>query len=41
MQTKLYERETKFYNQFAKLEKAMNQLNSQSSWLTQQLGGGS
>jgi flagellar hook-associated protein 2 len=33
-------KENKFYAQFAKLEVAMNKLNSQSSWLTQQLGGG-
>lgn len=33
-------RENKFYLQFSKLEVAMNKLNSQSSWLTQQLGGG-
>lgn len=33
-------RENKFYMQFSKLEVAMNKLNSQSSWLTQQLGGG-
>lgn len=32
-------RENKFYLQFSKLEVAMNKLNSQSSWLTQQLGG--
>lgn len=40
MEIKLYDRENKFYLQFAKLEKAMNQMNSQSSWLAQQLGGG-
>jgi flagellar hook-associated protein 2 len=33
-------KENKFYLQFSKLETAMNKLNSQSSWLTQQLGGG-
>jgi flagellar hook-associated protein 2 len=33
-------RENKYYLQFSKLEVAMNKLNSQSSWLTQQLGGG-
>ena len=36
----LAERENKFYLQFSRLEVAMNKLNSQSSWLTQQLGGG-
>ena len=36
---RLREKEEKFYAQFAKLEKAMNQLNSQSMWLAQQLGG--
>lgn len=34
----LADREDRYYNQFAKLEAAMNQLNSQSSWLAQQLG---
>ncbi|MBU3126678.1 flagellar filament capping protein FliD [Clostridium tagluense] len=33
-------RENSFYLKFSKLEVAMNKLNSQSSWLTQQLGGG-
>ena len=33
-------RENSFYLKFSKLETAMNKLNSQSSWLTQQLGGG-
>ena len=37
---KLTEKETSFYAKFAQLEKIMNQMNSQSSWLTQQLGGG-
>ncbi len=36
----LSERENKYYLQFSKLEVAMNKLNSQSSWLTQQLSGG-
>lgn len=40
MERKLYERESKLYSQFAQLEKAMNQMNAQSSWLAQQLGGG-
>jgi flagellar hook-associated protein 2 len=33
-------KENKFYLQFSKLEVAMNKLNSQSNWLTQQLSGG-
>ncbi|MGH4125771.1 MAG: flagellar filament capping protein FliD [Clostridium sp.] len=33
-------RENRFYMQFSKLEVAMNKLNSQSNWLTQQLSGG-
>ncbi|MBU3142343.1 flagellar filament capping protein FliD [Clostridium sp. CF012] len=37
---KFEERETNYYTRFSKLEKAMTQLNSQSSWLTKQLGGG-
>ena len=40
MQGKLYERENKFYLQFAQLEKAMQRMNSQSTWLAQQLGAG-
>ena len=36
----LADRENKFYLKFSKLEVAMNKLNSQSSWLTQQLGSG-
>lgn len=33
-------RENSFYLRFSKLETAMNKLNSQSSWLAQQMGGG-
>lgn len=40
LERKLYTRESKLYSQFAQLEKAMNQMNAQSSWLAQQLGGG-
>ena len=40
MEDRLTERENKYYIQFAQLEKYMNQMNSQSSWLAQQLGGG-
>lgn len=37
---KLVDKENKYYQQFSKLETAMNKLNSQSSWLMQQLGMG-
>jgi flagellar hook-associated protein 2 len=37
---KLADKENKYYLQFSKLESAMNKLNSQSSWLMQQLGMG-
>lgn len=40
LERKLSERENRYYTQFAQLEKAMNQMNSQSNWLTQQLSGG-
>lgn len=40
MLSKLSEKETNYYKKFANLEQVMNQLNSQSSWLSQQLGGG-
>lgn len=36
----LAKREQGFYSRFAALEKAMNQMNSQQSWLAQSLGGG-
>ena len=35
---KLYEKENRYYLQFAKLEQAMNSMNAQSSWLAQQFG---
>jgi len=35
---RLTDRENRYYIQFSKLESAMNSLNSQSSWLAQQLG---
>lgn len=41
MTQKMSDKQTQLYNQFANLEAAMNTLNSQSSWLTQQLGGSS
>jgi flagellar hook-associated protein 2 len=37
---KLADKETSFYTRFARLEVAMNKLNSQSSWLTQQFSSG-
>jgi len=36
---RLTDKENKYYIQFSKLEKAMQQSNNQSSWLAQQLGG--
>ncbi|MBC2582585.1 flagellar filament capping protein FliD [Clostridium sp. DJ247] len=39
MNRKLYDKQERYYQMFAKLESAMNQLNSQQSWLTQQLSG--
>lgn len=38
MAQKLVDKENKYYLDFSKLEKAMEQLNQQSSWLAQQLG---
>ncbi|MBL4938005.1 flagellar filament capping protein FliD [Clostridium sp. YIM B02515] len=35
----LAKKQESYYQKFSKLETAMNQLNSQQSWLTQQLGG--
>lgn len=40
-QSSLSSKEDKFYKQFASLEKYMNQMNSQSAWLSQQMGGSS
>ncbi|MHB9938672.1 flagellar hook protein FliD [Clostridium sporogenes] len=40
MEDRLVERENRYYYQFAQLEKYMSQMNSQSAWLAQQLGGG-
>jgi len=37
--SKMFEKENRLYQRFAKLEQAMNGLNSQSSWLASQLGG--
>lgn len=37
---KLATKETYYYNQFSKLETAMQKLNSQQNWFTQQLNGG-
>jgi flagellar hook-associated protein 2 len=41
LSVKLTDKESRYYKQFARLEQAMNSLNSQSSWLSQQLGSGS
>lgn len=35
----LNDKQEKYYQMFSRLETAMNQLNSQSAWLSQQLGG--
>jgi flagellar hook-associated protein 2 len=37
---KLQRKEEQYYRQFAAMETAMARLNSQSSWLSQQMGGG-
>jgi flagellar hook-associated protein 2 len=37
---KLYDKEDRYYKKFAAMEKAMSQMNSQSSWIAQQFGGG-
>jgi flagellar hook-associated protein 2 len=37
---KLQRKEAQYYRQFAAMEQAMARLNSQSSWLCQQMGGG-
>jgi flagellar hook-associated protein 2 len=41
LSVKLSDKESRYYKQFARLEQAMNSLNSQSSWLSQQLGSSS
>lgn len=38
MNKKLYAKENRYYQMFARLEASMNQLNSQSNWLYQQMG---
>lgn len=40
MNKKLAAKQEKYYQMFARLEKAMSQMNSQQAWLGQQLGGG-
>ncbi|SHE61504.1 flagellar hook-associated protein 2 [Caldanaerobius fijiensis DSM 17918] len=40
MQARLTEMENRYYEQFTRLETAMQQMNAQSAWLAQQLGGG-
>lgn len=37
---RLTEKENRYYAQFAAMEKALSQMNSQSAWLSQQFGGG-
>lgn len=37
---KLYAKEEQYYQKFAAMEKALSQMNSQSSWIAQQFGGG-
>jgi flagellar hook-associated protein 2 len=37
----LVKKETRYWSQFTAMEKAINQMNQQSSWLAQQFGGGS
>lgn len=37
---KLADKETKYYQRFAAMEKAISRMNSQSSWLSSQMGGG-
>ncbi|MTK10641.1 MAG: flagellar filament capping protein FliD [Clostridiaceae bacterium] len=39
MNKKLADKQEKYYQMFAKLETAMNNMNAQQSWLAQQLGG--
>lgn len=39
MNRKLADKQEKYYQMFAKLETAMNNMNAQQSWLAQQLGG--
>lgn len=39
MQKKIYTKQERYYQMFAKIESAMNELNAQQSWLMQSLGG--
>jgi flagellar hook-associated protein 2 len=36
---KLFDKEDRYYKKFAAMEKAMSEMNSQSSWIAQQFGG--
>jgi len=36
---RMADKEERYYNQFSKLEVAMQKMNQQSTWLAQQLGG--
>lgn len=38
---KLIDKENQYYKKFTAMERALSQMSSQSSWLTQQMGGGS
>lgn len=40
MEERLVEVENRYWRQFTAMEKALQQMNAQSAWLTQQLGGG-
>lgn len=40
LMNKLYDKEDSYYQQFAAMERAMSQMDSQSAWIAQQLGGG-
>ncbi len=39
LNSKMFDKENRLYQQFAKLEQAMNGMNAQSNWLASQLGG--
>ena len=41
MNERLVRVENRYWAQFTALEKAINQMNAQAMWLSQQLGGGS
>lgn len=41
LKVKLYDKQEYYYNMFAKMEQSLSKMNSQSSWITQQMGGSS